>query len=636
MWLARNIYKYFFNHIVSNGAILSCGGDAWGTCRQGSGNGNLVACFDFMTAFIKTRHGFYDGFVSETLWDILRLGMVCCLLVFALRHLHPCWRYFGSGHIVVKDVAGSKDPAMSEQDFVGRVIGAASQGAVGALVAASLSAVTEPLVNNMLVKRVPLMEAVKALDPEMIKKFLQTTLATNFIKFPFFEATNIIMQGVDLPPTARGAALGSVFCTITLPITNYRFRKSMNLPVTPGNLYQAYGPTVLRDIIYGIARNKVSVFLTNLNPTFASTMMGRVVNMFATVVAACVLSAPGNELRGYCLQPPDRKQSFGDFFQPAKFIRSTSVGAIIMGISLAIGTMATPQVEKMVGIMKEYLQKNPLSYVLIILFVLQQVIAMRRQSELVESMEKKKWERSLFAQKGKSGHVSSCTFDMMSVCLSQTWLWLFRYLFRFNVAFLSYLWCHWVFNKHQKSVCVTTNIHQQQENPCEVSLCRKVYLVFILGTTLCPEMGRTSTCWSVGRQPGVRELLLKHLRKKQGCRSAKTFFTFYSSFCQAKLRPGVLENYATKDSMIGIQKEQLFPRQFGKSSSFAIFPRHGSWWTPVPPSWQGTGQWWKVSQEGHSNKHVFFFNLIGTFPDNCRRLSLLSALEEWTVARKWK
>jgi hypothetical protein len=40
---------------------------------------------------------------------------------------------------------------MSEQDFVGRVIGAASQGAVGAVVAAWLSAVTEPLVNNLLV-----------------------------------------------------------------------------------------------------------------------------------------------------------------------------------------------------------------------------------------------------------------------------------------------------------------------------------------------------------------------------------------------------------------------------------------------------------------------------------------------------
>ena len=101
--------------------------------------------------------------------------------------------------------------AMSEQDFVGRVIGAASQGAVGAVVAASLSAVTEPLVNSMLVKRTPLLEALKELDPVKVQNFLKTTLATNFIKFPFFEATNIIMQGVDLPPTARGAALGSVF-----------------------------------------------------------------------------------------------------------------------------------------------------------------------------------------------------------------------------------------------------------------------------------------------------------------------------------------------------------------------------------------------------------------------------------------
>ena len=289
----------------------------------------------------------------------------------------------GSDHLV-EEVLGRKDQAMSEQDFMGRVIGAASQGAVGAVVAASLSAVTEPLVNNMLVKRTPLMEAIKQLDAQMIKKFLQTTLATNFIKFPFFEATDIIMQGVHLPPTAI-AVFGSV-CTITLPITNYRFRKSMNLPVTPGNLYQACGPTALRDIIYGIARNKVSIFLTSLNPAIASTMMGRVVSMFATVVAACVLSAPGNELRGYCLQPPDRKQSFADFFQPAKVIRSTLVGAIIMGISLAIGTMATPQAEKLIEVMKKYLQKNPLSYVVIILFVLQQVISTRRQSELVAKL----------------------------------------------------------------------------------------------------------------------------------------------------------------------------------------------------------------------------------------------------------
>ena len=275
----------------------------------------------------------------------------------------------------------------ASQDFMGRVIGAASQGAVGAVVAASLSAVTEPLVNNMLVNRATLGQAIKELDPNNIRKYLNTTLSTNFIKFPFFEATNIIMQGVDLPATARGAALGSVFCTITLPITNYRFRKSMNMPVTASNLYQAYPPTVLRDIIYGIARNKVSAFLISLNPAFANSTMGRVVNMFTTVVAACVLSAPGNELRGYCLQPPERKQSFSDFFQPIKFIRSTSVGAVIMGISLAIGSLATPQVERLVSKLREYLQKNPVSYILLILFFLQQILQMRRQAELVATLQ---------------------------------------------------------------------------------------------------------------------------------------------------------------------------------------------------------------------------------------------------------
>jgi len=272
--------------------------------------------------------------------------------------------------------------SMEKQDFVGRVVGAASQGAVGAVVAASLSAVTEPIVNAVLVKRVPLSEAVKELDFEKVQRFLQTTLATNFIKFPFFEATNVIMQGVDLPPTARGAALGTVFCTTTLPITNYRFRKSMDLPITAPDLYQAYLPTVLRDILYGIVRNKVGAFMIGLNPQAANTTLGRCINMFVTVIAACVLSAPGNELRGYCLQPANRRQSMVDFFQPAKFVRSTSVGALIMGISLSIGTLATPQVEKLWATIRNYLKANPISYLLILLFTLAKVLDARRHSEL--------------------------------------------------------------------------------------------------------------------------------------------------------------------------------------------------------------------------------------------------------------
>jgi len=274
-------------------------------------------------------------------------------------------------------------------DFLGKVLGAASQGAVGAVVAANLSAVTEPIVNAMLVKRITFAEAIKELDPQKITRYLQTTLSTNFIKFPFFEVTNMLVGGIDLPPTLKGALTGTVFCTATLPITNYRFRKSMDLEITASSLYQAYGPTVLRDIIYGIARNKVMPFMVGLNPDMATTNLGRFVNMFVTVIAACVISAPGNELRGYCLQPADRAQGFSDFFQPAKFVRSTSVGAVIMAISLGVGTLATPQVEKLISKVKEYLSKNPIGILLIVLFALNQIVERRRHGELMMSLEDK-------------------------------------------------------------------------------------------------------------------------------------------------------------------------------------------------------------------------------------------------------
>lgn len=276
-------------------------------------------------------------------------------------------------------------------DFTGRVVGAASQGAVGAVVAASLSAITEPIVNNVLVNRVSIGQAISELDADKIKSFLQTTLSTNFIKFPFFEATNVIMSGVEgMNPTVRGSVTGAVFCTTTLPITNFRFRKSMNLPITASNLYQAYLPTVLRDIIYGITRNKVMTALVERNPEFAKTNMGRFVNMFATVVAACVISAPGNELRGYVLQPPNRALPFSEFFKPEKFVRSTSIGALIMAFSLGVGTLATPQVEKFMGALRAYLSANPISYLLIALFALHNILQARRQPAAAITDGKKK------------------------------------------------------------------------------------------------------------------------------------------------------------------------------------------------------------------------------------------------------
>merc|ERR1712137_101126 len=241
---------------------------------------------------------------------------------------------------------------------------------------------------NMLVNRVTLVEALKQLDPVKIQKYLQTTLSTNFIKFPFFEATNVVMSGVDLTPTLRGVVAGSVFCTTTLPITNYRFRKSMDLPISPKDLYQAYAPTVMRVIIYGIVRNKVGTAIAGLNPEWAQTNAGRFVNMFFTVMAACVISAPGNEFRGYCLQPPAKAQPFAQFFQPEKFIRSTTVGALIMSISLGVGTLATPQVEKLVNKLRAYFKQHPVGILLVVLFALNNIIAARRQKELIDTLEK--------------------------------------------------------------------------------------------------------------------------------------------------------------------------------------------------------------------------------------------------------
>jgi len=277
-----------------------------------------------------------------------------------------------------------------QQDFVGRVLGAASQGAVGAVVAASLSSVTEPIVNNVLVNRVSLQEAIGALDMAKVQSFLKTTLTTNFIKFPFFEATNVVMSGVEIGGMARGALTGTIFCTTTLPITNYRFRKSMNREITASNLYEAYLPTVLRDIIYGIVRNKVMTHLVGLNPERANTNFGRFINMFTTVIVASFLSAPGNELRGYTLQPADKALPFKEFFKPEKFVRSTTVGALIMAISLGVGTLATPQVEKLVGVLKGYFRKNPMGLILVALFAIHNVLAMRRQSQLIKTLDAQK------------------------------------------------------------------------------------------------------------------------------------------------------------------------------------------------------------------------------------------------------
>jgi len=275
----------------------------------------------------------------------------------------------------------------SDATFLTKIIGAASQGAVGAFVGATLSAVVEPVVNQVLVNRKPVFLAISEHSLEKIMKFFSTTISTNFIKFPFFEVVNMIMNSFTVPPSVRGTVTGLIFTSATLPITNYRFKKSMNLPIGgPLDLYQAYLPTAGRDVLYGIARNNMMGWITGSNPKLMSTPGGRAKAMFATVIFSCVMSAPGNEYRGFVLQPKGKEKPFSEFFDPIKTVRSTTIGGLIMATSLAIGAFATPFVEAWVGKLREAAKKDPLGAFLLLLFVVDRLF--RKSQTSVEDKAK--------------------------------------------------------------------------------------------------------------------------------------------------------------------------------------------------------------------------------------------------------
>mmetsp|Transcript_26373 Transcript_26373/g.73721 ORF Transcript_26373/g.73721 Transcript_26373/m.73721 type:complete len:300 (-) Transcript_26373:242-1141(-) len=231
--------------------------------------------------------------------------------------------------------------------FISKVSAAAAQGATAAAVAAVLSAVTEPMVNRLLVQRKTFSQAMSEVNFKLVSGFFLTTLPTNMLKFPVFEVINMALSFTSLSGSIRGIVNGWLFCTIMLPVTNYRFRKSMGWEINPALLYQAYVPTVARDIIYGWARGLVGGWLASaIQPETFSAKSG----VFGlTIFFACIISSPGNEWRGYTLQPKDRKLPFKEYFKPVNYARSTGVGATIMGIALMVGMLITPYVEHLVG-----------------------------------------------------------------------------------------------------------------------------------------------------------------------------------------------------------------------------------------------------------------------------------------------
>merc|ERR1740129_1898223 len=147
--------------------------------------------------------------------------------------------------------------------MVSRVVAAAVQGMTAAFVAAILSACTEPIVNRLLVKRMTFEQAFQEITVQLVSNFFLTTFPTNMMKFPIFEVINMLLSFTSLSGPVRGIVNGWLFCTIMLPVTNYRFRKSMGWEIKASLLYQAYIPTVTRDIVYGWARGFVGGVITS-------------------------------------------------------------------------------------------------------------------------------------------------------------------------------------------------------------------------------------------------------------------------------------------------------------------------------------------------------------------------------------
>jgi len=116
-------------------------------------------------------------------------------------------------------VPGLKSAGASSGFFT-KVAGAAAQGAVAAVVAAMLSAFSEPIVNRLLVERCSISQAIAAVKISDCLKFFLTTFPTNMLKFPVFEVINVALSFTTIPDSVRGVVNGAVFCTIMLPVTN--------------------------------------------------------------------------------------------------------------------------------------------------------------------------------------------------------------------------------------------------------------------------------------------------------------------------------------------------------------------------------------------------------------------------------
>jgi len=309
--------------------------------------GLVVLEQQFVTA-VKTNK-LFD--VLDLTWDLSAPNMTPAMQTTGNELRKDSFRYeetnssVSAGRQQRQGNVSSTTRQAAELSIGAQLINAMSAGAVASVIQAALSAVGEPIVNRMLLKRMRIMEAINAVGAAQMLNFFKVTLMTNLLKSPLFEATNAFMMTLSISLCFSGMVTGLVFTSVTLPVNNYRFWKSMELPVMWNNLYESYLPTVLRDMIYTIVRNYVATYTV---AEYAQWTVESPQVLFIAVIAGSVASAPCNEWRGFLLQSKGQELLFGEFFEPSNLVRSTSFGALQQGIALAVGYVCVPPAEQFV------------------------------------------------------------------------------------------------------------------------------------------------------------------------------------------------------------------------------------------------------------------------------------------------
>ncbi|CAE7294497.1 rsmF [Symbiodinium natans] len=125
------------------------------------------------------------------------------------------------------------------------------------------------------------------------------------------------------------------------------------------NLVNLVNQELLQDALYGIARNKIYALVAALNPLRTRSSLGCFINILAAATAAHVLSTPGKEVLDYFLVPHGKRQPLLEFLQPARWFRDGAQHALLVGLSLAVGALATLQVEKLGTFLARQLWRRP-------------------------------------------------------------------------------------------------------------------------------------------------------------------------------------------------------------------------------------------------------------------------------------